>query len=439
LRMNSNAVSRREVLGAAAALAGAMSLPSGAWSAMAQVGEAVKLPIGMNLAGIADWEPGYPFLNVMWGAREWITRNAEGQSPWNTEKLAEIELDAEGYPVEIPAKVAGVEVGQTVMAILPNTGLPGGEYVLLYDGEGEITGDGRTKVLDSKPGRLLLELPNAGGDGAIQGISIKRSKRGNQVRNIRIVPLASEKADLSVNPFRPEFLEFCKPWHALRFMDWLATNGSINREWSKRKTTGFYTQRGSGGDADGFFGKPMGAAEYRFASGVALELCILASNLTKSDCWLCVPHRADDEYIRKMAEMTREKLDPGLKVYCEFSNEIWNWQFPQAQWMLKSRLAAEGVAKVTGKAPWKDGVAPTEFPNDVAPKGSGVDHPERTGALFRRCFAIWEDVFKGADRTRRGGRCGGARPTAASTRCRRRGTSVRTTRCTRSGRPRGRR
>jgi hypothetical protein len=32
--------------------------------------------------------------------------------------------------------------------------------------------------------------------------------------------------------------------------------------------------------------------------------------------------------------------------------------------------------------------------------GDGIDHPERIGALFRRCFRIWESVFQGADRTR---------------------------------------
>src|SRR3712207_5609122 len=39
-----------------------------------------RLPIGMNLAMIADWEVGFPFLNLMWGARPWLTRDRDGYS-----------------------------------------------------------------------------------------------------------------------------------------------------------------------------------------------------------------------------------------------------------------------------------------------------------------------------------------------------------------------
>lgn len=354
------------------------------------------MPIGMNLAGIADWEVGFPFRNLMWGARTWGTRNAEGDSPWNTEKLSRIGLDEDGYPLEIPWVVDGV--AQEVFTLVPNVLKPG-RYVLLYDGEGEVDGFVTTRRVDVKPGRVELEMWHDRTVG-YEGIRIRRSVRGNHVRNMRLLALEDEGADLTASPFRTEFLDFCKPFHCLRFMDWLATNNSINREWGRRKRRSFYTQTGSSGDIDGFFGSGLPAGSDRFASGVAVELCIEAANQTGCDAWLCVPHRADDDYIREMAKLTKEKLDPRLKVYVEFSNEIWNWMFMQAQWMLRSQVAAEGVAAVRGRAPWKDGRVPEAFVNQVAPRGEGVDHPERTGALFRRCFRIWEDVFTGADRQR---------------------------------------
>lgn len=33
-----------------------------------------------------------------------------------------------------------------------------------------------------------------------------------------------------------------------------------------------------------------------------------------------------------LALLLRDTLDPGLKVYLEYSNEIWNWQFEQTHY-----------------------------------------------------------------------------------------------------------
>ena len=222
------------------------------------------------------------------------------------------------------------------------------------------------------------------------------------MRNVRILPIAHEKADLAANPFRPEVLEFCKPWHCLRFMDWLGTNNSINQRWSTRKRRTFYTQVGTDGDVLGFFGAPLPAWQRKWASGVAIELCVQLANLTKTDAWLCVPHLADDEYILEMAKLVKAQLDPSLKVYVEFSNEMWNWMFGQATWMLRSELAGDLVAAAGASPPWKGGVRPSAFRDGVVVEGAGegIDHPERIGALFSRCFKIWEQVFSGADRKR---------------------------------------
>ena len=101
-----------------------------------------------------------------------------------------------------------------------------------------------------------------------------------------------------------------------------------------------------------------------------------------------------------MAVLVRDTLDPSLKVYVEFSNEIWNWLFIQGHWMLRSALAAELVTDQGGPSPWEGGATPKRFRNGVAIDVGGDLHPERTGALFRRCFRIWEDVFTGEDRKR---------------------------------------
>ncbi|MGL1386132.1 hypothetical protein ACSTJO_00120, partial [Vibrio parahaemolyticus] len=68
----------------------------------------------------------------------------------------------------------------------------------------------------------------------VEEIAIRRSVRGNHIRNIRVVPIQHETVDLNREPFLPEFLAFCKGWHCLRFMDLLGTNNSIDQAWARR-------------------------------------------------------------------------------------------------------------------------------------------------------------------------------------------------------------
>ena len=58
------------------------------------------------------------------------------------------------------------------------------------------------------------------------------------------------RADLAANPFLPEFLDFCRPFHCLRFMDWAVTNGSLEVKWGNRKRPSFYTMVGQSGDPE---------------------------------------------------------------------------------------------------------------------------------------------------------------------------------------------
>lgn len=335
-----------------------------------------KLPIGMNLAGIADWEPGFPFRNLFLGARPWLTRNASGRGPHDTESQGSFEFDRDGYPLEVPVNAAGTGEPQTVFTYVPN-GAKRGVYVLLYDGEGDIGGLASTKVLSSKPGRIVLHMAHAGSEG-YEAIEIKLSKRGNHVRNIRLIAKEDEGADLGQNPFLPQFLDFCRPFHCLRFMDWGLTNNSTQENWNDRKLPSFFTMRGRPGDPEAIWGPAPTAFERRFAGGVSYEYMIQLCNQLQVDMWLCIPHRATDEYIGELARLVRSSLAPGLKVYVEYSNEIWNWQFHQAGWMLRSKIAG-ALVEAKGGFPWKD-----------SSRSEGKDHPERIGALFRRAFAIWE-------------------------------------------------
>ncbi len=112
----------------------------------------------------------------------------------------------------------------------------------------------------------------------------------------------------TTDPWNPLLLTELAPYSVLRFMDWNQTNDSGNAQavWSTRKQR---TQPQS---------EPV-AFEWQ------IDLC----NRTKKDYWLNVPHEAAPDYWPKLAQLVHDQLDPSLRVYVEWSNEVWNGGFPQ--------------------------------------------------------------------------------------------------------------
>jgi len=91
-----------------------------------------------------------------------------------------------------------------------------------------------------------------------------------------------------------------------------------------------------------------------------------------------MPHRADDRYVREFAKLVKSSLNPELKVYLEYSNEVWNGMFAQnkyAQKMAKSRSLGPA------ERPWE---------------GGGMYYAERSVEIFD----IWKDVFGGSSSDR---------------------------------------
>jgi len=112
----------------------------------------------------------------------------------------------------------------------------------------------------------------------------------------------------TTNPWLPQFISDLAPYHVLRFMDWNQINDDPNpqADWSTR------TQKT---DSQG---EPV-AFEWQ------IDLC----NRTKKDYWVNIPSQASASYWQQLAQLIYSQLDPSLRVYVEWSNEVWNSQFPQ--------------------------------------------------------------------------------------------------------------
>lgn len=296
--------------------------------------------IGMNLAGPADYASELPFVDVFRTSRAWISQRKGagwGQGP-------ALELDEWGW-------VKKLEPGCTVttpMCTVEAGHYPGGIYTVFYEGEGRITFEKNCKVIESASGRMRVEVDNSRNIF----LNIVETNPANYVRNIHVIMPGFEKT-WEKEPFHPVFLKRWSGVACLRFMDWMETNGSEVKTWADRPTL-------------------------RHASfskrGVALEWMIEVCNKLKAAPWFCMPHQADDDFVRQFATMVKEKLDPALPVYIEYSNEVWNSQFKQTHYAIE-----QGQKLKLGEKPWEAGW-------------------HYTALRSMQIFKIWEEVFGGHER-----------------------------------------
>ena len=300
-----------------------------------------KPRLGTNLSGPADWNTELPFVDVFRMARPWISQRkgaAWGKGP----KLA---LDRHGWVTRLETDCWAETPLCTV-----RSHYPAGEYTVLYEGKGELDVS-NAAIVSRAAGKMVLR-PNPAKGGFF--LRIRRTDPNDYVRNLRVI-MPGFLDTYRTEPFHPAFLKRWRSMACLRFMDWMHTNGSKVRTWADRPT-------------------PESATFSR--KGVALEWMIDLCNRLKADAWFCMPHLADDNYVRNFAGMVKRKLDPGRKVYVEYSNEVWNSMFPQ------TRYSWERAKKL--------GLGPKQRPWE----GGGMFYARRSVEIFR----IWQDVFGGADR-----------------------------------------
>jgi len=267
--------------------------------------------VGINLASAVDWSTGLPFLDLMKTARSWI---GHGDGEWQVMNRDDLEaagaLDEHGWPTKIPAGVSSI--GTLVLTGQPDNATGAmGRYLVRWQGAGQIEVDlGAANVthgpnsveFDYVPGTDLVHIDIIETDPA--GV-------GDYIRDITIV--RKDRAALfdSGEMFNPEWTALIRGFEVLRFMDWMHTNDATLAHWQDRP-------------------EPDDATWRRY--GVPVEVMIRLAEELGAEPWFTIPHLADDDFARNFAALVRDQLDPGLRAWVEFSNEVWNWQFDQAHW-----------------------------------------------------------------------------------------------------------
>ncbi len=231
--------------------------------------------------------------------------------------------------------------------------------------------DGRgLRVLLTSPNRLVVVMDTA---FKYEVVRITRSDPADPVRDLRLWAPITDGAGLaltatsdlrpgqitgSLEPapgapeplFHPTFLEHLRQAPdatVLRFLTWFTINGISDEtptNWSDR-TDADAAVRGVL-VIDRQWGRhPVPAVHVRL--GYPYEWAIALCNAVGRDLWIQVPHTATDDLVRNLARLIARTLRPDLRVWAEYSNEIWNSAppyLPQRQQAMSRAATHFGVA-----------------------------------------------------------------------------------------------
>ncbi len=378
-------------------LTGALAVPAGQAATVVNLASGPSAAnrtagLGINLQQPSSWSPDFLSVNAAFKSRQWIPHNCD-DSAWDNK--ATVTTDANGWVTAVPP---GTCPGMLLLdEAYGSTAhyVPLGTYVLIWEGEGDIKVNllPAPNVTCKTAGCQRLDFRTLRSTGAgphqatfditdsaitITDLRIMAFNPAAYIKNVDVVmpggnvvtsntldyssycatargptgpapagtqPLAANQTCLDFATtywkqardtltdmhrynnvgranrpvkvfFHPLTLQGLKRWRVLRAMDWMHTNASPVTRWAQRTPYRHRNQTES-------------------VHGVAFEYLATLANLTGTDLWVNVPHRANSDYVTKLATFLRDNVHPSLRVYVEYSNEIWNydWRFPQGTWV----------------------------------------------------------------------------------------------------------
>ena len=255
--------------------------------------------MGGNLPAFNDWGATHPFVDLMKQARKFGTATA----PWDESAV----VGSDGWPTG--------DFGVTLMTAQGTvTGLAG-IYKFSFNGKADVAVTASpakvqnvlyNSVLKKTTGEINFPI------GTDQLFLTFKNTNGS-VKNLKIVHPGYPLENAPV--FRTEFLNHIKRAKILRFMDWTLTNNNTTSNWA---------------------GRANPATIHDAHLGVAWEDIIELANQTSTSIWINIPIMADDNYVRSLADLLNTQLKPGIPVYIEYSNEVWNSQFQQFSFNAKT-------------------------------------------------------------------------------------------------------
>lgn len=278
-----------------------------------------RAALGINLSGPADWNTELPFVDVFRLSRQWISqKRGEG---WG--KGPKLELDERGWVKRLEPDC----FAETPLCTIEGGHYPSGDWTVLWEGRGRIELS-KGQVRSNAPGRMTVRIESRGGGFFLR---LRETDPADPVRHLRVLMPGFTPEAVAANPWHPQFLARWRGVACLRFMDFQETNNSRQRRWTDRP-------------------RPDDATFTR--AGIPVELLCDLANRLEADAWFCVPHAADDEYVREFARLVQARLDPKRRAWVEYSNEVWNSQFQQHKFAAEEGVRL-GLAEKSWEAAWR--------------------------------------------------------------------------------------
>jgi len=291
--------------------------------------------MGINLGPTMDYATTRMFADAMKTSRAWSALGS-----WGPPIGA---LDANGWPTQD----ASITVWQGI-------GNMQGTYTLSFTGQAIVTGsffaDPIPTVYNPSTNQSTATIPYNLTDGSGLLLTFTDTQRtatsgvGTGITNVSLMrpqTVGGTTPYPATQVFTTPFLNALAPFSVLRTMDYSATNGNTSVNWADRTLPS---------DASQVLGHPAAPVSNSWEGrGGSWEYAILLANQTNKDLWINVPEQATDDYVTKLAQLIQYGSDgtnaytsvqtspvwpplaQGLHVYVEFSNEVWNTGFQQAQ------------------------------------------------------------------------------------------------------------
>ncbi|QXQ08099.1 hypothetical protein KX816_09050 [Sphingosinicellaceae bacterium] len=280
------------------------------------------LAIGTNLDGLAYWSPALPVIDLVKASGQWLP-----QSDATYDTGEPVPRDARGWVTALPP---GANYRRVHLNVLHNNPAapPAARYVVLYSGRGtlSVATTGGAQVVENRPGRLLVQSAQ---DGTLS-IDITTIDPADPLRDVHLIREDLLPRYEAGETFNPAFVEKIRPFHTLRFMDWMNTNTIFDKAGAPI-TSEIGQRRAPQLDwADRSRPETMRWADG--SRGVPVEALVELANRTGAEPWFNMPINASDDYVRGFATYVRDHLDGRRRIHVELSNEVWNFSFPQARY-----------------------------------------------------------------------------------------------------------
>lgn len=246
-----------------------------------------------------------------------------------------VPMDAHGWPTSMTLS-DGTPIDSLWSPIAGGSeqagALPAGTYTMTWDGAASFEVMGAT-ILTTEPGRMTLDY-----DGQSElSLSLLETDQGHPEGHLRNLSIMRPDADEGA--FFDGYLDFVRPFTVIRPLHFLGEQPAYGPafEWDERK--------------------PYDYSHWGGAMGAPYEAAIDLANGSDSDLWLNLPVAAGDPFLRELADLMLQRLDPARKLYLELGNEIWNFTYPYAigrDYVFER--AQERWPGVLGEVrPWSDG------------------------------------------------------------------------------------